>query len=306
MRIWKFNFCDSVETQRIKKKNTITLPVPCNEYVLTAAVQIQIDHLTKSVIFKYWTFVLSNNWKFTEAYLCIPFLLQWFSLNQKNTNNHGTSAKRIFGGAQELSLKVFGLRVGSLITEALSVSSRPNTSTSVPSIDPCSRYTAGPLLCTVITPTPSLESMEMIIDLVIWQANVDLNHLCTLDFSTRGSFSLISTRNLFDSRERDRAIGQKLNPALLNSSSLCSAATLLLKFALSSWSPTHESCCLAATWSRLSWLCLKEANTPCASLCICIVLVSSVHNEITFGATSESSTPKKWIMQHAEDRFPQI
>lgn len=240
------------------------MTVPCTEYVLTAAAQTQIDHLSKSVIFKYWTSVLSNNWKFPEAYLCIPLLLQWFSPNQKNTNNRGTSAKRIYGGAQELSSKVFGLRVGFLITAALLASSRPNTSRSVPSIDPCSRCPAGPLLCTVITPTPSLESMEMIIDLVFWQANVDLNHLCTLEISTQGSFSLVSTRNLFDSRERDHAVGQKLNPDLLNSSSLCSAATLLLKFALSSW-----------TWKLLSGSdviktvltpCLKEANTPCASL----------------------------------------
>lgn len=245
------------------------MTVPCTEYVLTAAAQTQIDHLTKSVIFKYWTSVLSNNWKFPEAYLCIPLLLQWFSPNQKNTNNRGTSAKRIYGGAQELSSKVFGLRVGFLITAALLASSRPNTSRSVPSIDPCSRCPAGPLLCTVITPTPSSESMEMIIDLVFWQANVDLNHLCTLEISTQGSFSLVSTRNLFDSRERDHAVGQKLNPDLLNSSSLCSAATLLLKFALSSWSATHESCCLAATWSRLSWLRVWRKQIHLVPLCIC-------------------------------------
>lgn len=59
-RLWKFN-----ETKLI---------VSCNEYALTAAAQMETDHLTKSAIKKYWTFVLAYNLNSPEAYLCVLLL----------------------------------------------------------------------------------------------------------------------------------------------------------------------------------------------------------------------------------------
>lgn len=163
----------------MRKKNTINLSFhTMNMYLLPKYTLITWLNLSFLHIGLLYRQITGNSLK---LFGCIPLLPQGFSLLQKNINNHSPQGALVLNGhLDKRSLKVFRLRVGFLITAALLANSRPNTSRTVPSIDPSSHYIAGPLSCTVIAPTLLLESMEMIIDFVFWQANVALNHLCTL------------------------------------------------------------------------------------------------------------------------------